>query len=95
MLTNQTLTSQWANWELGMAHMLKFKNDQLAIFPVISDEDVLIRSEFRNIYPVIFFNKKCGDYSDIKTLLKHFQIIYPSINGVKQRKISLQKWLVK
>ena len=95
VLTDHTLTSQWANWELGVAHMLKLKKDQLAIFPVTSDEDVLMRSEFRNIYPIIAFNEKCGDNFDSKALLNQFQIIYPPINGVKQKKISLQKWLMK
>lgn len=96
VLTRKTLNSQWSKWELGIAHTLKFKKDELAIFPVVREEDIYLQWEFHNIYPHIVFTNKAGiELDDIKSILNCFQVIYPQWKGTMPMRMSLQKWLLK
>ena len=96
VLTRKTLNFQWSKWELGIAHTLKFKKDELAIFPVVREEDIYLQWEFHNIYPHIVFTNKAGiELDDIKSILNCFQVIYPQWKGTMPMRMSLQKWLLK
>lgn len=54
LATNAAIASKWCNWEVGIADKLKFSGNNMAILPMLEDQDSLYKgNEYLELYPYI------------------------------------------
>lgn len=85
LATNKALASKWCNWEVGIADKKKLPTQDMAILPMLDNNDTLYDGkEYLELYP--YLESSIDQYGR-----KH---LYVSIkDGEKRKWISLYDWL--
>jgi hypothetical protein len=85
LATNKALASKWCNWEVGIADKKKLPTQDMAILPMLDNNDALYDgNEYLELYP--YLESSTDQYGR-----KH---LYVSIkDGEKRKWISLYDWL--
>lgn len=85
LATNKALASKWCNWEVGIADKKKLPTQDMAILPMLDNNDTLYDgNEYLELYP--YLESSIDQYGR-----KH---LYVSIkDGEKRKWISLYDWL--
>lgn len=83
LATDIALYSKWCNWEVGIADLLKYRNDKIAILPISDERDKWKGNEYLQLYPEIM----CDNMNRLDNISSYF-VKYPD-----GRKVLLENWL--
>jgi hypothetical protein len=85
LATNKALASKWCNWEVGVADKMKLYGQDMAILPMLDDNDTLYDgNEYLELYP---YMELLADQFGRKSLCVSIK------DGERRRWISLYDWL--
>ena len=95
LATDEAINSKWCNWELGFADSLKYKNNNLVLFPLKKDYEDWSGNEYMQLYPVIEYENGCSKNTNKKIIPEGYYVYYPQDRKNEQKYISLGEWLLK
>lgn len=70
LATEDAIASKWCNWELGFGDAVKYRTDEILIFPIKKDNSNFTGSEYLAIYPHIEVNLS-SMFDDLKWKVKY------------------------
>lgn len=85
LATNKALASKWCNWEVGIADKKKLPRQDMAILPMLDNNDTLYDgNEYLELYPYIELYVDQNGYKRLYVSIK---------DGEKRKWITLYDWL--
>ncbi|MCC9018898.1 toll/interleukin-1 receptor domain-containing protein [Flavobacterium lipolyticum] len=91
LATEGAINSKWCNWELGLGDAAKYI-DNIAILPVVKDQQSYNGSEYLEIYPFIEYEDGLNKRINGNYISKGYYVKYPAINN-SHFIIELSEWL--
>ncbi len=91
LATEGAINSKWCNWELGLGDAAKYI-DNIAILPVVKDQQSYSGSEYLEIYPHIKYENGLNKRINGNYISKGYYVIYPAVNN-SHKIVELSEWL--